>query len=103
MRRLLLLALLMLGGCQTFVETNRPASACSDLVPEEWAKGVDHATYPPPTADQGDWVAYANEEYGNVDDANGREKQTLTIVARCEAHDAALVKSLTHKPFLGIF
>lgn len=62
-----------------------------------------HAEFPGRSADTGAWVAYADEESGNLDIANDRQAQTLTIVSRCEERDAALVKSLTHKPFLGLF
>jgi hypothetical protein len=64
---------------------------------------VAHATFPAPTATQGDWIAYADEESGNLDVANERQAQTQAIVEKCEARDAELVKSLTHKPFLGLF
>lgn len=96
-RALALVAFLALGGCVTATETNRPASACADLVPSAWTKGVAHAEFPAPTATQGDWVAYASDESANLDVANERESQTVEIVSRCQAHDDALVRSLTHK------
>lgn len=49
----------------------------------------------------GGWIAYADEESGNLDDANSREAQTVDIVKKCEERDAALVKSLSHKPWFS--
>lgn len=74
------------------------------LVPDEWRKGVTPSQgIPAPGADEGAWNAFADALAGDLDDANGREAQTIAIVEKCEAHDAALVKSLNHKPFLGLF
>ncbi len=40
---------------------------------------------------------------GDLDVANSREKLTVDIVRKCEAHDAALVASLTKHKLFGIF
>lgn len=70
---------------------------CVTLVPDDWAKGVEHDPFPPSTADQGDWMAHADAEAGNLDEANDRESKTFTIVSRCEARDADLAKQLTKR------
>lgn len=82
---------------------NRPAEACASEVPDEYVTGVVHDDFPGPNADTGAWIAHAQAESDNLDVANAREKTTVKIVASCEAHDKALVDSLTKKPFLGIF
>lgn len=81
----------------------RPAESCASEVPDEYVAGVAHDDFPAPTADIGAWIAHAQAEGDNLDVANAREKTTVNIVKLCEAHDAALVQSLTRKPFLGIF
>jgi len=40
----------------------------------------------------GDWVAFADAQTGRLDDANGRTRDAIGIVERCEARDAAAVK-----------
>lgn len=74
------------------------------MVPEEWGAGVHiTAPIPHPTAETGEWVAFANTVAGGLEDANGRYKMSMKIVSQCERRDDELVKSLTHKLFLGIF
>jgi hypothetical protein len=64
---------------------------------------VAGAPLPGGGATVGDWISFSDEQTGNLDTANSREAETLHIVSACEARDAALVKELTRKPFLGIF
>ena len=40
----------------------------------------------------GDWVAFADAQTGKLDEANGRTRDTIGIVERCEARDAEAVK-----------
>jgi hypothetical protein len=76
----------------------RPASACSTLVPETWAAGVQSA--PIPTKDTvGDWISFGDAQTGQLDRANGRTVDTLTIVQKCEARDAEATKALQPKPW----
>jgi hypothetical protein len=48
----------------------------------------------------GDWIAFADAQTGKLDMANGRTRDAIDIVARCEARDAAAVKRAT-RGFLG--
>jgi hypothetical protein len=48
----------------------------------------------------GDWIAFADAQTGKLDMANGRTRDAIDIVARCEARDAAAVKRAT-RSFLG--
>ena len=40
----------------------------------------------------GDWVAFADAQTGKLDDANGRTRDAIGIVERCEARDVVAVK-----------
>jgi hypothetical protein len=102
----LLLTLLAVTGCvgsPVIVSANTP---CTDLVPAEWRKGVEHA---PPPAQAADplaqlkaWIGFGTAEAAQLEKANGRTIDALGIVERCQARDAAAVKR--SKPrFLGVF
>jgi hypothetical protein len=112
-------SLFALTACASPRLVTPPASGCAELVPEEWGEGVPSANYPAdrgplpkePTArvqrleqDLTDARVFGNEQTGQLDKANGRTKDTLTIVRKCEARDAAAVKRLTtpwwQRPFL---
>lgn len=80
----------------------RPASACSTLVPDGWADGVASARIP--TSDTaGDWIAFGDAQTGQLDKANGRTADTLTIVQKCEARDAEATKALKPRPWWKIW
>jgi hypothetical protein len=50
----------------------------------------------------GDWVAFGDAQTGKLDQANGRTKDAIGIVARCEKRDADAVKKAT-RPWWKIF
>lgn len=86
-------------ACATQVTVNRPAEGCASEVPSEYVAGVVHDDFPGANADTGAWIAHAQAESDNLDIANAREKTTVNIVTLCEAHDKALVDSLTKRPW----
>jgi hypothetical protein len=68
---------------------------------------VAHA---PPPARESDplaqlkaWIGFATAEAANVERANGRTKDALGIVQRCEQRDAQAVKAATRHRVLGLF
>lgn len=66
-------------------------AACSALLPQEWKAGVEGAELP--TGDTvGDWIAFGDAQTGKLDMANGRTRDAIGIVERCEARDAEAVK-----------
>lgn len=81
----------------------RPAESCASEVPDEYVAGVAHDDFPSPAAEVGAWIAHAQAESDNLDVANAREKTTVKIVGLCEAHDKALVDSLTQKPWWQVW
>ena len=91
---------LSLSACVTPTVTTTPTS-CSSLLPSEWSQGVAGAELP-----QGDtvadWEVFADAQTGKLDIANGRTIDAIGIISRCEARDAAAVKSATRPRFLGI-
>ena len=66
-------------------------AGCAALLPVEWRAGVAPAPLPEGVT-VGDWVAFADAQTGKLDDANGRTRDAIGIVERCEARDAAAVK-----------
>lgn len=94
-RALILPAILSLAACAPPTVLSTPNS-CSSLLPDEWRQGVDGA--PLPAGDTvGDWVSFADAQTGKLDQANGRTKDAIGIVERCEARDAAAVKKATRR------
>ncbi len=88
-----LLAMLALSACATPTVLATPNS-CSGLIPETWRGGVPGA--PLPAGDTvGDWIAFGDAQTGKLDQANGRTKDTIEIVSKCEARDSAAVRKAT--------
>lgn len=77
------------AGAPPIVTTS--AAGCSSLVPAEWREGVVGAALPD-GATVGDWIAFADAQTGRLDSANGRTRDAIGIVARCEARDARAVR-----------
>jgi hypothetical protein len=107
----LLPVLVLLVGCKTVVSVERPAEQCASILPDDWVTKppngpltgtVPHDDFPGATADTGQWIAHAQAEGDQLDTANGRMGAAVTIIQRCESHDAALVASLT-KPWWKVW
>ena len=79
------------------------AAACTALLPAEWRQGVPGADLPADAANVADWIAFADAQTGRLDQANGRTRDAIGIVERCEARDAAAVQRATRRRFLGLF
>lgn len=86
---LMLFAMPGLTGCAGAMPiVTSPAAACAALLPAEWKAGVAGA--PLPNGDTvGEWIAFADAQTGRLDEANGRTRDTIAIVERCEARGAA--------------
>ena len=89
-----------LSACAAPIVTTSPSS-CSSLLPQEWKQGVAGADLPDGNT-VGDWIAFGDAQTGKLDQANGRTKDAMGIIERCEARDKESIKRATHK-FLGIF
>ncbi len=91
-RSILLFATLALAACVGAPPiVTASAAGCSQLVPADWKAGVEGAPLPDGN-DVGDWVAFGDAQTGRLDVANGRTRDAVGIVERCEARDAAAVK-----------
>lgn len=93
-------AALAVSACAAPIVTTQPNS-CSSLLPMDWRHGVAGAPLPDGNT-VGDWIVFGDAQTGKLDQANGRTKDAIGIVERCEQRDAAAVKKATHR-FLGIF
>lgn len=97
---ILLLALpaAALSACTTRPVAFLNASPCSQLVPDGWKDGVESA--PLPKVDTvGEWVAFGDAQSAQLDKANGRTADALTIVQKCEARDRESADKLAPKPW----
>lgn len=74
------------------------ASPCSTLVPTEWRDGVPAPALPAGST-AGDWAAFADAAVGQLDRANGRTVDAVTIVERCEARDQQSAAALAPRPW----
>ena len=66
-------------------------AGCAALLPNEWRTGVVAAPLPAGVT-VGDWISFADAQTGKLDEANGRTRDAIGIVERCEARDADAVK-----------
>lgn len=84
-----------------------PPAACSSLLPTDWSSGVADAPAPAQAAAPLDqlkaWIGFGVAEAGQLQKANGRTRDAIGIVERCEARDAAAVHKAARRKFLGIF
>lgn len=86
---------LLIAGCSAPTVLSTPNS-CASLLPTEWKQGVPGAELP--TGDTvGDWVAFADAQTGKLDQANGRTRDAIGIVERCEERDRLAVKRATRR------
>lgn len=51
----------------------------------------------------GEWVAFADAQTGQLDIANSRTRDAVSIVKACEARDAKVAESLKPKPWWKIW
>lgn len=71
----------------TLIPKRDPAPvACLSLIPEEWKEEVPAADLPANTKEG--WVTFALEQTDALSKANGRQQDTLTVVAKCDRLNA---------------
>jgi hypothetical protein len=91
----------LLTSCAPPTVLSTPNS-CSTLLPGEWKQGVAGA--PLPTGDTvGDWVAFGDAQTGKLDMANGRTRDAIGIIERCEERDSRAVRGATRGFFGRLF
>lgn len=94
MKTLCLVPLLALNACAGTPVVTTASASCSALLPTSWREGVP----PPPLPEDdtvGSWVSFGDQAIGKLDVANGRTRDAIDIVSRCEARDQAAVKRAT--------
>lgn len=103
---LLLLMLPAVVGCVQSPPIFAPPPACSSLLPADWASPVADAPAPGFGSAALDllkaWIGYGVGETGQLAKANGRTRDAIGIVARCESRDAAAVHQVARHKFLGL-
>ena len=92
LRSILPCAMLALAGCAGGPPiVTLSGAGCAALLPSEWRGWVVAAPLPDGVT-VGDWIAFADAQTGKLDEANGRTRDAIGIVERCEARDADAVK-----------
>jgi hypothetical protein len=99
--RAAILALSLSACAGTPIVTAAPSS-CASLLPKEWKQGVAGAPLPDGNT-VADWEVFADAQTGKLDQANGRTKDAIGIVERCEARDKEAIERVTKRKFLGLF
>lgn len=91
-RSILLCTIPALAACAAAPPIVTASSAgCAGLLPVEWRAGVAAAALPEGLT-VGDWVVFGDAQTGKLDQANGRTRDAIGIVERCEARDGEAVK-----------
>lgn len=93
---------LVLSACASAPIVTAESSSCAALLPQEWKQGVAGAPLPDGNT-VADWEVFADAQTGKLDIANGRTKDAIGIIERCEQRDAAAIKRATRRKFLGLF
>jgi hypothetical protein len=102
MQKAIALVALLLAGCASTPIVTATPSSCAALLPAEWKEGVAGAPLPDGNT-VADWEVFADAQTGKLDQANGRTKDAIGIVERCEARDAAAVKRASRGFFGRLF
>lgn len=78
-----------------------PTAGCSTLVPEGWKAGIASADFPTQPELSADpamaWRTFGVRQTGQLDKANTRTTDAISIVQNCEKRDLAAVVHLTRK------
>ncbi len=74
-------ALILLAGCAGTATS--PEARCSQLVPANWADGVEGADIPADD-DVTTWQRAFVAQSGQLEKANGRTADAMAITSRCE-------------------
>ncbi len=98
---ILLSGTLFCGACVNAPPIATTPSACSELLPTEWLKGVAGVDLPDFNS-VGELGAAFDGQTAKLDVANDRYISGFGIVRRCEERDAKAVKASRSK-FLGLF
>lgn len=96
-----IIPLFALAACAGPTVISTPNS-CATLLPAEWKQGVAGADLP--TGDTvGDWIAFGDAQTGKLDQANGRTRDAIGIIERCEERDSKAVRRSTRGFFGRLF
>lgn len=75
--------------------------SCAALIPPDWKNGVGSAEFEGDGNSKADWEIFADKQTGRVEQADGRTKDTIGIVERCEARDGQAITGATKRGFFG--
>lgn len=99
---LTLSAMLALSACAGAPIVTATPSSCAALLPPEWKQGVAGAPLPEGN-DVADWIVFGDSQTGKLDQANGRTRDSISIIERCEQRDRDAIRKATRGFFGRLF
>ena len=76
-------------------------------MPADWRSGVPNAKPPAPADNDLDrlkgWINFGVAQTGQLEKANGRASDAISIVQRCEERDREAIRIAKRRRFLGLF
>ena len=103
----LLPMLLAAAACVRSPPIYAPPPPCSSLIPDDWRTPVKDAPAPELADDDSTrlraWIGFGLGQTGQLRIANGRTRDALGIIDRCEARDREAVKRSGRRKVLGLF
>lgn len=102
MKTILAAAALSLSACAGPPIVSASSASCAALLPPDWKQGVAGAPLPDGNT-VADWIVFGDAQTGKLDQANGRTKDAIGIVERCEARDKAAIQRATRGFFGRLF
>lgn len=100
MRALILTSTLLLAGLSACASRPVPilnVGPCSALIPDSWRAAIPAPNLPEGQT-AGEWTAYADAAVGQLDKANGRAADIISITEACEARDRSAADQV-HRPW----
>jgi hypothetical protein len=85
-----------LSACAPHIIYNRPASACSTLVPSTLRSDTPGASLPL-DGTQGAWVVFGDAQTGQLEKSNVDRRASIEIVEACEKRDREAEEAVTGK------
>ncbi len=91
---IILAAPTLLAGCMGKPTVLSTPNSCVTLIPETWRGGVPGVVLPANDT-IGEWIVFGEGQTGKLEQANGRTRDVIEIVERCEKRDSEAVRKAT--------
>lgn len=75
---------------------------CASVIPQSYRSPVAATPLPSATAKAGDLWSALDGQTQRLDTANGRTADVIGMADTCQAHQAAVLKTLTKRPWWSV-